>query len=63
MAAKIKCIVTILLKNNLELKVLMVNSRIKHAVHYEKRHSLPDEVKNAPTIDSFHKRCLKWLVN
>ena len=31
MAVKMKCIVTKLLKNNLELKVLMVNSRIKHA--------------------------------
>ena len=40
----------------------------KHSMRYSgclvwNTGSLPDEVKNAPTIDSFHKRCLKWLVN
>ena len=25
--------------------------------------SLPDEVKNVQTVETFHKRCLKWLIN
>ena len=24
---------------------------------------LPEEVKRAQTIDTFHKRCLKWVIN
>ena len=25
--------------------------------------NLPEEVKKAQTIDTFHNRCMKWLVN
>ena len=38
----------------------------KHSMRYSGClvwNNLPDEVRNAPTIDSFHNRCLKWLVN
>ena len=35
-----KCVVEIVLINNLGLKVLMVNSGTKHAFKYEKRHKL-----------------------
>ena len=38
----------------------------KHSLRYSGClvwNSLPVEVKNAPTIDTFHNRCLKWLVN
>ena len=38
----------------------------KHSLRYSGSgiwNSLPVEVKNAPTIDTFQNRCLKWLVN
>ncbi|MEW8546816.1 MAG: reverse transcriptase family protein [Candidatus Thiodiazotropha sp.] len=38
----------------------------KHSMRYSGClvwNNLPEEVKNAPTIDTFHNRCLKWLVN
>ena len=38
----------------------------KHSMRYSGClvwNSLPEEVKSAQTIDTFHDRCLKWLVN
>ena len=38
----------------------------KHSLRYSGYlvwNSLPEEVKNAQSIDTFHSRCLKWLVN
>ena len=38
----------------------------KHSLRYSGClvwNSLPEDIKNAPTIDTFHCRCLKWLVN
>ena len=38
----------------------------KHSMRYSGClvwNSLPEEVKSAQTIDTFHNRCLKWLVN
>ena len=38
----------------------------KHSLRYSGClvwNSLPEEVKNAQTIDSFHSRCLKYLMN
>ena len=38
----------------------------KHSLRYSGClvwNSLPEDIKNAQTIDTFHSRCLKWLVN
>ena len=38
----------------------------KHSLRYSGClvwNSLPEEVKKAQTIDTFHNRCMKWLVN
>ena len=38
----------------------------KHSLRYSGClvwNSLPEDIKNAQTIDTFHCRCLKWLVN
>ena len=38
----------------------------KHSMRYSGClvwNSLPEDVKSAQTIDTFHNRCLKWLVN
>lgn len=38
----------------------------KHSMRYSGClvwNSLPEEVKSSQTIDTFHKRCLKWLTN
>ena len=38
----------------------------KHSLRYSGClvwNSLPEEVKNAQTLETFHNRCLKWLIN
>ena len=38
----------------------------KHSMRYSGClvwNSLPEEVRSAQTIDTFHNRCLKWLIN
>ena len=38
----------------------------KHSLRYSRClvwNSLPEEVKNAQTLETFNNRCLKWLMN